>query len=688
MKLSWLTGALIALLILPGCGGGNSNSSTGGGGGGGVTVSPSTATLQASGTQQFTASQSGVTWTISPSSGGSISSSGLYTAPSTVSSQSTVTVTATPASGTAGSASVTLIALKNINITPLGPAVSVGGATGTQQLTATGTFSDNSTHDVTAGSSWSSGTTSVASVGANSGLVTGVAPGVATITATNNSTSPAVVASTAVNVTNMVMTTANLTGQYALSITNAGTRGQSFLVASITADGKGNITGGIEDINATTGSTPNTGLSLSGSYSVYPDGRGTLSLKSALGSNTYTFILSTATAATGASLTGKIMLLQNGGVEVGTLELQDSTAISTALNGNYAFLMGGVDGTLATGSTSLQNPEVIIGQFTVTSGAIAGNLDFNNNGTQPPPPTAPITGTVDAKIDANGRGTLQLTNLPLAVSSSGTLNFAYYIVSATKILLIQTDLQSSPPTIPALAGTAQSQTVMTITTSSSYVSLLERSASPGIFGSAGQWIFNASNALAGEMDVNNLGVTNKGTIPASSTYMPPGAFGRGTVTITSGSGIGPRSYVIYVFSNTKIYVMESDNKVNGGVAELQSSPVPTGLSASNPWSLGLAQLATGGNDSSFIAQLTDNANNLAGIANANIATNNVEAQSSTPYPGSVGLIDGNGRGTLTLGTGANNSYGFYAVSPSRLFVFGTKSALTNFQAPDGIMDVQ
>lgn len=77
-----------------------------------VSVSPTSATVNPGGTQQFTASVSGnsntaVTWSASPSTG-SISSTGLYTAPSSVSSQTTVTVTATSQADSTKSASATI----------------------------------------------------------------------------------------------------------------------------------------------------------------------------------------------------------------------------------------------------------------------------------------------------------------------------------------------------------------------------------------------------------------------------------------------------------------------------------------------------------------------------------------------------------------------------------------------------
>jgi len=95
-----------------------------------VSVTPATATLYGGQAQQFTAtvtntSNTAVTWTISPAGTGTISSSGLYTAPATISTQQTVTVTATSQANTAVSASskVTLMpkASQTISFTVTSP---------------------------------------------------------------------------------------------------------------------------------------------------------------------------------------------------------------------------------------------------------------------------------------------------------------------------------------------------------------------------------------------------------------------------------------------------------------------------------------------------------------------------------------------------------------------------------------
>jgi PKD repeat protein len=71
--------------------------------------------------------------------------------------------------------------LRKLQVTPTNPSLPAGT---TQQLRATGTYTNGSTADLTAAVTWSSSDPSVASVDAG-GLATGVAPGSVTVTATS-----------------------------------------------------------------------------------------------------------------------------------------------------------------------------------------------------------------------------------------------------------------------------------------------------------------------------------------------------------------------------------------------------------------------------------------------------------------------------------------------------------------------
>jgi hypothetical protein len=122
-----------------------------------VAVSPTSVSVQAGHTQQFTATVSGsantgVSWS---TTGGTISSSGMYTAPNTAGSY-VVTAKSMADSTASASAAVTVTAAVSVSISPASASILVNG---TQQFTATVTGSSNTavTWSATAGSVSSSG---------------------------------------------------------------------------------------------------------------------------------------------------------------------------------------------------------------------------------------------------------------------------------------------------------------------------------------------------------------------------------------------------------------------------------------------------------------------------------------------------------------------------------------------------
>src|SRR5438094_965300 len=119
-----------------------------------VTISPTSATVGAGGTQQFTATvtntnNTAVTWQVNGVPGGNatagtISSAGLYTAPAVVPSPATVTVRAVSQADATKSASaqVTITAPTAVSVT-ISPTSATVGAGGMQQFTATVTNTNN-----------------------------------------------------------------------------------------------------------------------------------------------------------------------------------------------------------------------------------------------------------------------------------------------------------------------------------------------------------------------------------------------------------------------------------------------------------------------------------------------------------------------------------------------------------------
>jgi trimeric autotransporter adhesin len=165
-----------------------------------ITVSPANPIIAAGTTQAFTATglfsdgstqnlTASVTWGSLTSSVAAINSSGLATglAPG----QSTITASLGSVSNSA-ILTVTAAVLTGIVVNPSNPSLLVGN---TQQFTATGTYSDSSTQDLTSAATWNSSNPSVASVSA--GLAAGWTVGTTTVSATFNSVS----GSTALTVT-------------------------------------------------------------------------------------------------------------------------------------------------------------------------------------------------------------------------------------------------------------------------------------------------------------------------------------------------------------------------------------------------------------------------------------------------------------------------------------------------------
>jgi len=137
-------------------------------------------------TKDITAS---VAWASSDNSVATISGAGF--AKSRATGSATISATLSGVAGH-GTLTVTNAILVSITITPANPVLILGTI---QQFTATGTFSDQSTQDITGSVTWGSSDNSVASI-SGGGLAAGLALGSLTISATSSSIS----ASTTVNV--------------------------------------------------------------------------------------------------------------------------------------------------------------------------------------------------------------------------------------------------------------------------------------------------------------------------------------------------------------------------------------------------------------------------------------------------------------------------------------------------------
>jgi 6-phosphogluconolactonase (cycloisomerase 2 family) len=186
-------GALLLIFtgLLVACGGG-------GGGGGSmpaaatlssIAITPATPSIVLGTTTQLTATgtysdgtkkdlSSQVTWASATTTVATVGAAGLATSVAAGTSAITAML-----SGVTGNDTLTVTAatLVSIAITPLKPTIGPGK---TQQFTATGTYTDKTTKDLTTSVAWAAAPSSVATIGPSTGLASAVGAGTATITGT------------------------------------------------------------------------------------------------------------------------------------------------------------------------------------------------------------------------------------------------------------------------------------------------------------------------------------------------------------------------------------------------------------------------------------------------------------------------------------------------------------------------
>jgi hypothetical protein len=633
--------------MLAGCGSGSSKSN----GGGGtptptlvsIKVGPPNANVKVGNIGTFTATgtlsdgklkdlTASATWTTDAPSLASVDATGMVTGLS----GGAANITATSGS-IKGSNALAVIAPISINVSPAAIAVTLGGK---QPFIASAKFADGTVQDLTQFVSWSSSSTGTATVDAN-GVASGVARGVTTISATNSS----VTASTLLNVTDKNFTDANLSGPYAFTLTESDSRGSAFESGSITADGKGTVTGGTEDLNTVNGVSS---AALTGSYVVYPDGRGILILTGNGTSRTFRFVLK-ANSVTASDTSGELIQDDVQGNALGTLEPQDASAFNNPAmaNSNFIFRVGGYH-------VDASNDTSRMGLFTAdaTGTTMSGSDDISDAGAMTSNPS--ITGTMSTVDSATGRAT-------------GTLdgaNYVYYIVSANKLNIIDIDPAD------AMAGVAEKQTSSTLSAAGGYVLLLERDGTPGRFWIMGQFDLSGSSVVDGVQNQDSgvvLTVTG-GTITIA-------ADGRGT--LHEATDHGGRDFIVYVLSAEKMYVLQSnDPRASAGTAQLQH-PGPSatfGLDSLNG-DFKFSSAETGESDLTFLGQMVFLGDgNLFGIEDLSQPSSITDVAVNGTY-----VVNSNGQTLVTISSPGAGVGGMtlYLVSPNKGYFWGTSGPDVN-----------
>jgi hypothetical protein len=354
---------------------------------------------------------------------------------------------------------------------------------------------------------------------------------------------------------------ANLKGQYAFSMNGQnGATGAFFArVGSFTADGNGNITGGLEDVNVTgvnetLAFTPST-------YSISADGRGIINLINQTGQISFSVTMISPTQ----GLLAETDLTASAS---GTFLLQNSSNFSASgFNGDYVFDFLGLDPGGA--------PDSIVGQFQANGGgSLSGVLDENDNAV--PSGAQPFTSGSYQMDSTNGPTTGR--GAATFVANGILYNYIFYIVNGSKVRFME---NSSTGALTVGDASIQSSVPTTAATfNGGFVFSLSGNGTSGPITRIGRVTASGSGGLtqifADNNDAGTVTQVPKGSLSAT-TYTIDGNFpgsGRGTLTYTD-SSLGVYSYVFYLSSASggviqDVSINNGKGNVGDGTIQLQT----------------------------------------------------------------------------------------------------------------------
>lgn len=475
-----------------------------------------------------------------------------------------------------------------------------------------------------------------ATLDSTTGSITGIpgTPGIANFTLqVGDAECPAPALKQAFSISVADATAANdseLSGQYAFLFSGFDdARGsQIAVVGSFTADGKGNITSGIEDENGPTG--PLMSVPLTGTYNIGEDNLGAFTIITASGAKTYALALSSISS--GVAQKARLVEFDDttgvsGQRGSGLLRLQNPAVFSLAsVNGPYVFGLAGQD--------TSGNRQAIIGAFNANgSGVISSGIADQNDAGAATNPS--LTGTYSTPTGTEGRASMILNP-----SGTSSLNLIAYAVSAGELLAMTTDTVSSAG---LLSGSMLSQTSASfddtaLNSPEVYYQMEVNASSPTSesFVEVGLLMPDGKGGL--NVTYDNSGVRNQ-TFTASYSVSSSGRI------ITNG-WYSSASPILYLVDKNQAFFLDTSPNVGFGFVEPQAAPPNGGFansSFSGMFSAGTVAPSVSPDINATGWATLDGAGNFSESANASGPTGLSVSQTTT---GSYSIAS-NGRATIT-----------------------------------------
>jgi len=478
------------------------------------------------------------------------------------------------------------------------------------------------------------------SLDANTGAVTGTptAAGLSNTTVVATDSGAQVqhaFAALDVTVNPPVVNNAELNGQYAFSFQGFSSNQPENIVGSFTADGAGNLTGGLEDLNSTS-------QAFVGTYAIYADNRGIFKLMTSPGGTDLgTFRFAVGSISAGVASKARFEEFDTSGTRGGGfIEKQDPTAFSTAkIAGDYAF---GVSSVIRSISSSIGNFGAA-GRFTAAAGAISsGSIDEDDNGTVTS--NTAFTGTYS--VAANGRGTLTLD----VTGSPNPVNAVFYVVSSSELLVQSSD---AADVNSLFAGTILQQTGAG-TFSNASLNAASVIGLHGVNSSAG------NDVVLGILSIPSAGnftlaadENNAGAMTALNQAGNYAAAANGRVTVTGTS----HPLVFYLVGANQGFVVGTVADASTGFFEPQTGGPFSATSANGNFFFGPS---TPGSTFANSYDSGVEAYNGTGSVTGTIDSNPINPPISIQTFTDAYTIAASGRGTMTTSAAI-----FYLVSPSK-----------------------
>ncbi len=468
-----------------------------------------------------------------------------------------------------------------------------------------------------------------------------------------------------------------LSGAYSFLFNGFDSGGSVALAGTITTDGNGNVTTGLEDSNRTAGVL--TGITLIGTYSIGSDGRGTLELigtdprnPQSTVTTDYQLVLSSA----GVGFAGRppmIQFFENNSTATstdtfgthgeGTLKPLVGSAFSAAsFSGNYVFGF--------TGEDFNGKPAALAGVFNAdgVQTLSSGTSDLNDAGAAS---SQSLSGNFT--FAAGNVGGAKLVFQPPSKSQT-TLTFNFYFVSANDLFFIEVDAPGTPfPMPPRLSGEMVLQSPQAVFGPSTVLPGPTVATGTGTDGAKAN-IFagllpattcNGQTAFVLPYDQNDGGtVTSPAPLAGTCSATP-----NGRVAFNwTGAGT-PRFAAAYLSAPGLGFLIGADAAVTSGHLELQSGGPFANSSTEGGYTLSALYPAET-NVNNLLGQLSGNGTgSVPGIVDEftapTVALPEGKANLAQALATNINSLAANGRGTLTTNSpiGFPTNAIFYMVSP-------------------------